>query len=186
DAGFMLQIDDPDLPDGWLMYPSMTVAEYRKYAQLRVAALNHALRDIPREKIKLHVCWGSFKGPHQDDIPLRDIIDIVFSVRASAYSIEASNPAHEHEWNVFETVKLPQDAVLIPGVVGHCTDFIEHPELVAQRLVRYAKLVGRENVMGGTDCGIGSRVSHPKIAWAKLKAISDGAKLATKELWGRN
>jgi 5-methyltetrahydropteroyltriglutamate--homocysteine methyltransferase len=186
DAGFMLQIDDPDLPDGWLMYPGMSVVEYRKYAQLRVAALNHALRDIPREKIKLHVCWGSFKGPHQDDIPLRDIIDIVFSVRASAYSIEASNPAHEHEWNVFETIKLPQDSVLIPGVVGHCTDFIEHPELVAQRLVRYAKLVGRENVMGGTDCGIGSRVSHAKIAWAKLKAISDGAKLATKELWGRN
>jgi 5-methyltetrahydropteroyltriglutamate--homocysteine methyltransferase len=186
DAGFVLQIDDPDLPDGWLMYPNMSVAEYRKYAQLRVEALNHALRDIPREKIKLHVCWGSFKGPHQDDIPLRDIIDIIFSVRASAYSIEASNPAHEHEWNVFETVKLPQDAVLIPGVVGHCTDFIEHPELVAQRLVRYARLVGRENVMAGTDCGIGSRVSHPKIAWAKLKAISDGARLATKELWGRN
>jgi 5-methyltetrahydropteroyltriglutamate--homocysteine methyltransferase len=186
DAGFMLQIDDPDLPDGWLMYPNMSVAEYRKYAQLRVDALNHALRDIPREKIKLHVCWGSFKGPHQEDIPLKDIIDIIFSVRASAYSIEASNPAHEHEWNVFETVKVPQDAVLIPGVVGHCTDFIEHPELVAQRLIRYAKLVGRENVMGGTDCGIGSRVSHPKIAWAKLKAIADGAKLATKELWGKN
>ncbi len=183
DAGFRLQIDDPDLPDGWLMYPDMSVADYRKYARLRVDALNHALRDIPREKIRLHVCWGSFHGPHQDDIPLKDIADLIVRVRASEYSIEASNPAHEHEWNVFEKAKVPDGAKLIPGVVGHCSDFIENPELVAQRLVRYAKLIGRENVMAGTDCGLGPRVKDPKIAWAKLDALVAGARLATKELW---
>jgi 5-methyltetrahydropteroyltriglutamate--homocysteine methyltransferase len=185
DAGLTLQLDDPDLPDGWAIYPEMSVADYRKYARLRIDALNHALRDIPREKIRLHVCWGSFHGPHQDDIPLKEIADLIFSVKASSYSIEASNPAHEHEWKVFETVKLPDGADLIPGVIGHATDFIEHPELVAQRLVRYAKLVGRENVMAGSDCGIGSRVKHPKIAWAKLAAMVEGARLASKELWGR-
>ena len=184
-AEFLLQIDDPDLPDGWQMYPEMSVADYRRYAQLRVDALNHALRDIPREKIRLHVCWGSFHGPHQSDIPLRDIVDVIFKVRAGSYSIEASNPRHEHEWRVFEEVRLPAGAVLIPGVVGHCTDFIEHPELVAERLVRYAKLVGRENVMPGTDCGLGPRVGHAKIAWAKLEALVEGTRLASKELWGR-
>lgn len=185
DAGFLLQIDDPDLPDGWQMYPQMSVAEYRRYAMLRVEALNHGLRGIPREKIRLHVCWGSFHGPHQSDIPLRDIVDVIFRVNAGSYSIEASNPRHEHEWRVFEEVKLPEGAMLIPGVVGHCTDFIEHPELVAERLVRYANLVGRENVMGGTDCGLGPRVGHAKIAWAKLEALAKGARLASKELWGR-
>lgn len=183
EAGFRLQIDDPDLPDGWLMYPDMTVPEYRKYARLRVDALNHALRDIPREKIRLHVCWGSFHGPHQDDIPLKDIADLIFRVRASEYSIEASNPAHEHEWVVFEKAKLPAGAKLIPGVVGHCTDFIENPELVAQRLVRYAKLVGRDNLMAGTDCGLGPRVKEGKIAWAKLGALAEGARLASALLW---
>ncbi len=185
DAGFLLQIDDPDLPDGWQMYPGMSVAGYRRYATMRVDALNHALRGIPRESIRLHVCWGSFHGPHQHDIPLERIIDIIFRVRASAYSIEASNPCHQHEWRVFEDVKLPEGAVLIPGVVGHYSDFIEHPELVAERLVRYAKLVGRENVMGGTDCGLGPRVGHAKIAWAKLEALAAGARLATKRLWPR-
>ena len=185
DAGFLLQIDDPDLPDGWQMYPEMSVAGYRKYATMRVDALNHALRGIPRERIRLHVCWGSFHGPHQHDIPLQRIIDIVFRVRASQYSIEASNPCHQHEWRVFEDVKLPEGAVLIPGVVGHYSDFIEHPELVAERLVRYADLVGRENVMGGTDCGLGPRVGHAKIAWAKLEALAAGARIATKRLWPR-
>jgi 5-methyltetrahydropteroyltriglutamate--homocysteine methyltransferase len=185
EAGFLLQIDDPDLPDGWQMYPDMSVAEYRHYAELRVEALNYALSGIPREKIRLHVCWGSFHGPHENDIPLRDIVDIVFKVRAASYSIEASNPRHEHEWRVFENVRLPEGAVLIPGVVGHCTDFIEHPELVAERLVRYAKLVGRERVMAGTDCGLGPRVGHAKIAWAKLEALVEGARLASRELWGR-
>ena len=184
-AGFLLQIDDPDLPDGWQMYPDMSVREYRKYATLRVDAINHALRGIPREKVRLHVCWGSFHGPHRNDIPLADIIDIIFRVRASSYSIEASNPVHEHEWRVFEQVKPPEGAVLIPGVVGHCCDFIEHPELVAQRLLRYAKLLGRENVMGGTDCGLGPRVGSPEIAWAKLEALAQGARLASRRLWMR-
>lgn len=183
DAGFLLQIDDPDLPDAWQMYPDMSVADYRRYATMRVDALNHALRGIPREKVRLHVCWGSFHGPHEHDIPLKDIVDIIFRVRASAYSIEASNPRHEHEWRVFEEVELPEGAVLIPGVVGHYSDFIEHPELVAERLVRYANLVGRENVMGGTDCGLGPRVGHAKIAWAKLEALAEGARLATQRLW---
>jgi 5-methyltetrahydropteroyltriglutamate--homocysteine methyltransferase len=185
DAGFLLQIDDPDLPDGWQMYPRMTVAEYRRYATMRVDALNHALRGIPREKIRLHVCWGSFHGPHAHDIPLERIIDIIFRVRASGYSIEASNPRHQHEWRVFEDVELPEGAVLIPGVVGHYSDFIEHPELVSERLTRYASLVGRENVMGGTDCGLGPRVGHPSIAWAKLEALAAGARIATKRLWPR-
>jgi 5-methyltetrahydropteroyltriglutamate--homocysteine methyltransferase len=185
EAGFLLQIDDPDLPDGWQMYPQMSVAEYRRYATLRVEALNHALRGIPAEKVRLHVCWGSFHGPHQSDIPLKDIIDIIFRVRAGAYSIEASNPRHEHEWRVFEDVRLPEGAMLVPGVVGHCTDFVEHPALVAERLVRYAKLVGRENVMGGTDCGLGPRVGHARIAWAKLEALAEGARLATRQLWVR-
>ena len=185
DAGFLLQIDDPDLPDGWQMFPDMSVAQYRKYATLRVEALNHALRDIPTDKIRLHVCWGSFHGPHQADIPLADIADIIFKVRASSYSIEASNPVHEHEWDLFEKTKPPEGAVLIPGVVGHFSDFIEHPELVAQRLIRYANLVGRENVMGGTDCGLGPRVGHPEIAWAKLESLAEGARIASKKLWGR-
>jgi 5-methyltetrahydropteroyltriglutamate--homocysteine methyltransferase len=185
DAGFLLQIDDPDLPDGWACLPKITIPEYRKYAALRIDALNHALRDIPKEKVRLHVCWGSFHGPHHDDIPLRDIIDLIFRVRAGSYSIEASNPCHEHEWRVFEDVKLPEGATLVPGVVGHCTDFIEHPDLVAERLVRYAKLVGRENVLAGTDCGLGTRVGHPSICWAKFEAMAEGARRATKTLWGR-
>jgi 5-methyltetrahydropteroyltriglutamate--homocysteine methyltransferase len=185
DAGFLLQIDDPDLPDGWNCIPDITLPDYRKYAEMRVAALNHALRGIPREKVRLHVCWGSFHGPHHDDIPLRDIIDLIFRVDAGSYSIEASNPCHEHEWRVFEEIKLPEGATLIPGVVGHCTDFIEHPDLVAERLVRYAKLVGRENVLAGTDCGLGTRVGHPSICWAKFEAMAEGARRATKILWGR-
>jgi len=185
DAGFLLQIDDPDLPDGWNCLPGMSVADYRKYATMRVDALNHALKGIPKEKVRLHVCWGSFHGPHHDDIPLKDIIDIIFKVTASSYSIEASNPCHEHEWRVFEDVKLPQGATLVPGVIGHCTDFIEHPDLVAERLVRYAKLVGRENVLAGTDCGIGTRVGHALICWAKFEAMAEGARRATKILWGR-
>jgi len=184
DAGFDLQIDDPDLPDGWLMYPDMSVSDYRKYAQLRIEALNHALRDIPREKIRLHVCWGSFHGPHHDDIPLKDIVDLVFSIRARSVSIEASNPAHEHEWRIFEDYKIPDDVVLIPGVIGHASDFIEHPELVAERLIRYANLVGRENVIAGTDCGLGNRVGHGSIAWAKLEAMRKGADIASRRLWG--
>jgi 5-methyltetrahydropteroyltriglutamate--homocysteine methyltransferase len=185
DAGFLLQIDDPDLPDGWNCLPDITLSDYRSYAAMRVDGLNHALRGIPREKVRLHVCWGSFHGPHHDDIPLRDIIDLIFRVTAGSYSIEASNPCHEHEWRVFEEVKLPEGATLVPGVIGHCSDFIEHPDLVADRLMRYARLVGRENVLAGTDCGLGTRVGHPSICWAKFASMAEGARRATKMLWGR-
>jgi 5-methyltetrahydropteroyltriglutamate--homocysteine methyltransferase len=163
----------------------MTLAEYRKFAALRVEALNHALRDIPPERVRFHVCWGSYHGPHTHDLPLRDLVDLILAVRAQAYSIEASNPRHEHEWRVWENVKLPEGKILIPGVVGHASDFVEHPELVAERIVRYARLVGRENVIAGTDCGLGPRVGHPKIAWAKFEALVEGARLATRQLWGR-
>jgi 5-methyltetrahydropteroyltriglutamate--homocysteine methyltransferase len=183
DAGFVLQIDDPDLADAWQIHPSMTVPEYRKFAALRLDALNHALRGIPPDRVRFHMCWGSYHGPHRYDIPLRDIVDLVLRVNADAYSIEASNPCHEHEWRVWESVKLPPGKTLVPGVVGHYSDFIEHPELVAERLVRYARLVGRENVVAGTDCGLGTRVGHPSITWAKFEAMAEGARLATGRLW---
>jgi 5-methyltetrahydropteroyltriglutamate--homocysteine methyltransferase len=184
EGGFILQIDDPDLPDAWQIHSEMSVEEYRKFAQLRIDALNHALRDLPIDRVRLHVCWGSYHGPHKYDIPLRDIVDIVLSVRAGGYSLEASNPCHEHEWQIWEDVKLPEGKVLIPGVVSHASDFIEHPELVAQRLVRFARVVGRENVLAGTDCGLGERVGHPSINWAKFDSLVEGARLATRQLWG--
>lgn len=183
EAGLLLQIDDPDLPDGWNCLPRMDIAQYQAYAQIRVEALNYALRNVPPEKVRLHVCWGSFHGPHAFDIPLRDIVDLVFSVRAMSFSIEASNPCHEHEWRIFEDIKLPVGATLVPGVVGHCTDFVEHPDLVAERVIRYANLLGKENVLAGTDCGLGHRVGHPTVCWAKLEALSEGAKRASKQLW---
>jgi 5-methyltetrahydropteroyltriglutamate--homocysteine methyltransferase len=185
DAGFILQIDDPDLADAWQMFPQMSLAEYRKYQEMRIDALNQGLRDLPVDRVRFHMCWGSYHGPHKYDIPLKDIVDIILQVRAGAYSIEASNPCHEHEWRVWEEVKLPDGKLLIPGVIGHYSDFIEHPQAIADRLVRYAKLVGRENVIAGTDCGIGSRVGHPQVGWAKFQAMAEGAKLATKQLWGR-
>jgi 5-methyltetrahydropteroyltriglutamate--homocysteine methyltransferase len=183
DAGILLQIDDPDLADAWQMYPSMSVADYRRYAQVRVEALNHALRGIPEESVRLHVCWGSFHGPHVNDIALRDIADLILTVRAGCYSVEAANPRHEHEWEVWGDVKLPDGKALMPGVVGHASDLVEHPRLVAQRLIRYAEAVGRENVIAGTDCGLGTRTGHPEITWAKLAALAEGAGLATRELW---
>ena len=185
DAGFLLQIDDPDLPDGWQFMSQMSVPEYRRYAELRVDALNHGLRDIPPEKVRFHTCWGSYHGPHKFDIPLRDIVDIILKVNANTYSIEASNPRHEHEWRVWEDVKFPQGKVIVPGVVGHATDIVEHPEVIAERLLRYARIVGRENVMAGTDCGLGPRVGSPQICWAKFEAMAEGARLASKELWGQ-
>jgi 5-methyltetrahydropteroyltriglutamate--homocysteine methyltransferase len=184
-AGFLLQIDDPDLADAWQIHPQMSVAEYRTFAALRIEALNHALRDIAPERVRFHVCWGSYHGPHKYDIPLRDLTDLILAVRAQGYSIEASNPRHDHEWRVWEDVKLPAGRILIPGVVGHASDFVEHPELVAERLTKYARVVGRENVIAGTDCGLGPRVGHPRIAWAKFEALVEGARLATRQLWGR-
>jgi 5-methyltetrahydropteroyltriglutamate--homocysteine methyltransferase len=183
DAGLNLQIDDPDLPDGWQMFPDMSVDDYRRYAALRVEALNHALRDIPEEQIRLHVCWGSGHGPHQNDIPLEHIVDIILSVKAQVYSVEAANPRHDHEWRVWREVKLPEGKSLMPGVVGHATDIIEHPRLVADRLVRYAEIVGKDNVIAGTDCGVGSRVFNGEIAWGKFAAMVEGARIASAELW---
>jgi 5-methyltetrahydropteroyltriglutamate--homocysteine methyltransferase len=184
DAGLVLQIDDPDLADGWQVEPDLTLAEYRVRSQFRTAVLNHALRGLPADRIVMHMCWGSGKGPHTNDLPLREFIDVVLSVEAGAYSIEAANPRHEWEWEIWKDTKLPDGKILIPGVMAHCTDHVEHPRLIAQRLVRYARLVGRENVMGGSDCGLGTRVGDPRICWAKLQAGVEGARLASQELWG--
>ena len=183
DAGFILQIDDPDLADAWQMFPQMSLAEYRKYQEMRIAALNQGLKGLPEDRVRFHMCWGSYHGPHKYDIALKDIADIILKVRAAAYSIEASNPCHEHEWRVWEQVKLPAGKILIPGVIGHYSDFIEHPQAIADRLTRYAKIVGRENVIAGTDCGIGSRVGHPQVGWAKFQAMAEGARIASEELW---
>ena len=156
--------------------------------ELRIDALNHALRGIPEERSRYHICWGSWNGPHAFDVPLKDIIDLVLQVRVGHYSFEAANPRHAHEWRVWETVKLPAGKILIPGVISHATNIVEHPELVAERIVRLAKIVGRENVMGGTDCGFAqspfARRVHPTIMWAKLKSLVEGARIATQTLWG--
>jgi len=183
DAGLNLQIDDPDLPDGWQMFPEMSVADYQRYAEVRVEAINRALRGIPKEQVRLHICWGSGLGPHKNDIDLADIIDVVLKVNAQVYSIEAANPRHQHEWRVWQSVKLPAGKSLMPGVIGHATDIVEHPRLIADRLVQYAGLLGRENVIAGTDCGVGSRVWNGEIAWAKFSAMAEGARLASRELW---
>jgi 5-methyltetrahydropteroyltriglutamate--homocysteine methyltransferase len=183
DAGIVLQIDDPSLPDNWdMINPEPPLGEFKKFEKVRMEALNHALRGLPADRIRFHICWGSWHGPHTTDIPLKDIVDLVLSVNAGAYSVEAGNVRHEHEWRVWQDVKLPDGKMLIPGVVSHATNIVEHPQVVADRIVRYAKVVGRENVIAGTDCGLGGRI-HPQIAWAKLQALSDGAALASKELW---
>jgi len=183
EAGIVLQLDDPDLPDGWQMDPNWSIDDYRAYARVRVDALNHALRGIPEDMVRLHICWGSGHGPHANDIPLGEIADIVLQVRAGCYGVEAANPRHEYEWRVWQKTKLPEGKILLPGVVGHATDVIEHPQTVADRLVRFARAVGRENVIAGTDCGLGGRVGHPEIAWAKLRSLVEGARLASRELW---
>ena len=183
DAGFVLQIDDPALPDTYdMIVPNPSIEKYRKFAELRVDALNHALEGLPEDRVRYHICWGSWHGPHTHDLPLKHVIDLMLKVKAGAYSVEAANPRHEHEWKLWKDVKLPEGKILIPGVVSHATNVVEHPEVVADRIVRYANLVGRENVIAGSDCGLGMRV-HSQIAWAKLKALAEGAALATKELW---
>jgi 5-methyltetrahydropteroyltriglutamate--homocysteine methyltransferase len=183
DAGFVLQIDDPGMAENWdAMDPSVTVEQYRDYARLCIAALNQGLEGIPEDRVRYHMCWGSWHGPHLTDIPLRDIVDLLLTVHAGGFSVEAGNVRHEHEWKVWREVKLPPGRVLIPGVVSHATNVVEHPELVADRIVQFANLVGRENVIAGTDCGLGGRV-HPSLAWAKLRALADGAELASRQLW---
>jgi 5-methyltetrahydropteroyltriglutamate--homocysteine methyltransferase len=189
-AGFVLQIDCPDLAMGrHLAFPDLSTTEFLKIAEANVEALNHALRDIPPDRLRLHLCWGNYEGPHHRDIPLNDILGIVLKARPQAISLEGANPRHEHEWAVFRGVKLPDDKILIPGVLDSTTNFIEHPELVAQRLVRYADVVGKENVIAGTDCGFGTFARstyqvEPEIVWAKLRAMAEGARLASTALWG--
>jgi 5-methyltetrahydropteroyltriglutamate--homocysteine methyltransferase len=185
DSGIALQIDDPDLPDGWQMFPDMTIAEYRRYASQRVEALNHALRDLPTDRIRFHTCWGSQHGPHRADIPLADFADILLSINAECFSVEAANPQHDTDYHVWEKTKLPDGKSYMPGVVSHVSNHIEHPQLVAERLLRYANLMGRENVIAGTDCGMGTRVGHPEVCWAKFEAMVEGAKIASRQLWGR-
>ena len=182
-AGFILQLDDPGLPGAWdMLDPRPSLSEYRRYAMRRVEALNRALEGIPEDRVRYHICWGSWHGPHTTDIPLRDIADVMLQVKAQAYLIEAGNVRHEHEYKIWRDIKLPAGKILIPGVVSHATNVVEHPELVADRILTFANMVGRENVIAGTDCGLGGRV-HPQIAWAKLRALSEGAALASKKLW---
>jgi 5-methyltetrahydropteroyltriglutamate--homocysteine methyltransferase len=185
DAGFVLQIDDPALVDlyDWWYSGEDDLAGYRKWAEFQVEAVNHALEGIPEDRVRFHICWGSWHGPHSTDVPLKDVADLLIKVRAQAYSVEAGNVRHEHEWKVWrDVVKLPAGKVLIPGVVSHATNVLEHPELVADRIVQYANVVGRENVIAGTDCGLGGRI-HPQLVWAKLRVLSEGAALASSALW---
>lgn len=178
DAGFILQVDDAWLPAVWDLSPQMDLESYRRYVRDGTEALNHALDGLPEDRIRYHLCWGSWHGPHSKDIPLADIVDIMLQVKAGAYLIEAANPRHEHEYHVWEDVKLPDGKILIPGVVAHSTNLIEHPELVAERITRYTDRLGRENVIAGTDCGFGSRI-HPELGWAKLATLAEGAALAS-------
>lgn len=188
-AGFNVQVDCPDLGGGWNrpQFADKSVADFRKLVALHVEALNHALAEIPPDRLRMHICWGNFEGPHTRDIPLGEIIDILLTARPAAISFEGANPRHEHEWKIFQDVKLPEGKVLIPGVLDSTTNFVEHPELVAERIVKYARLVGRENVIAGTDCGFATFANqynvHPTITWVKFQAMAEGARLASQELW---
>jgi 5-methyltetrahydropteroyltriglutamate--homocysteine methyltransferase len=188
-AGFVLQVDCPDLAMGrHLAFPDLSNADFVKIAEANVEALNHALRDIPPDRLRLHLCWGNYEGPHHRDIPLREILGVALKARPQALSFEGANPRHEHEWAVFRDVRLPDDKVILPGVLDSTTNFIEHPELVAQRLVRYAEVVGRERVIAGTDCGFATFARanpqvEPEIVWAKLRSMAEGARLASAQLW---
>ncbi|MGA8411240.1 MAG: epoxyalkane--coenzyme M transferase, partial [Xanthobacteraceae bacterium] len=187
-AGIVLQIDCPDLAMGrHIQYAELSLAEFRKRARQHIEALNHALRNIPAEQLRIHLCWGNYEGPHHRDVALADIIDIVLLAKPHAISLEAANPRHAHEWELFEKVKLPDDRVLIPGVIESKSNFIEHPELIAQRIARYANLVGRERVIAGSDCGYGTWVGQaavdPDVVWAKLAAMAEGARIASARFW---
>lgn len=188
DAGFIIQIDDPRGVTAWdSMDPPPTPEEYAKFAAVRVEALNHALRDIPEEQVRYHVCWGSWPGPHTTDIEFKHIVHVTLQIKAQAYSVEAANPRHAHEYHVFEDVKLPEGKIIIPGVIAHTTNVVEHPELVAERIMNYAKLVGRENVIAGADCGFAqtyaTRRVHPSIMWEKFRMMVEGAQIASQKLW---
>jgi 5-methyltetrahydropteroyltriglutamate--homocysteine methyltransferase len=190
DAGLTLQIDDAFLATYYdVMVPPQSFADYKKWAAVRIDATNEAIKGLPAERIRYHVCWGSWNGPHTNDVPARDIMDLILKLNVGAISLEMANPRHEHEWRVWESIKLPPGKILLPGVVTHSTNIVEHPELIAERIVRLAKLVGRDNVMASTDCGFAqgpfTRRVHPSIQWAKLAALVEGADIASRELWGR-
>ena len=188
DAGFILQIDDPRLVSYYMMNPDLSIEDCRKWAEKRIEAVNDSLRGIPPEKVRFHTCYSIDVGPRIHEMALKDIVDIILKINAGAYSFEAANPRHEHEYHVFERVKLPDGKILIPGVISHTTNLVEHPELVAERIVRFAKIVGRENVIAGADCGFAASAlrfndTHPSVAWLKFGALAEGARLATRELW---
>ncbi|ACZ23603.1 methionine synthase II (cobalamin-independent) [Sanguibacter keddieii DSM 10542] len=184
DAGLILQIDDPSIAENWdQINPEPSVEDYQAFTRIRVEALNYALRDLPQEQIRFHLCWGSWHGPHTTDLELKNIVDLMLEINAGAYSFEAANARHEHEWKVWQDVTLPEGKLILPGIVGHATNVVEHPELVADRIERFASVVGKENVVASTDCGLGGRI-HPQIAWAKLEALSAGAEIASQRLWG--
>jgi 5-methyltetrahydropteroyltriglutamate--homocysteine methyltransferase len=187
-AGFILQIDDPRLVSYYMMHPELSVEDCRKWAEKRVEAINYSIRDIPPEKVRFHTCYSIDVGPRIHEMALKDIVDILLKINAGAYSFEAANPRHEHEYHVFERVKLPDGKILIPGVISHTTNLVEHPELVAERIVRFAKMVGRENVIAGADCGFAASAlrfndTHSSVAWLKFAALAEGARLATRDLW---
>lgn len=183
DAGLILQLDDPAIAESWdQVNPEPSVRDYQRFAMRRVEALNYAIRELPKDRIRFHLCWGSWHGPHTTDLPMRDLIDVLLSIDVRAYSFEAGNVRHEHEWKVWQDVPLPEGKLILPGVVSHATNVVEHPELVADRIVRFAECVGRENVIASTDCGLGGRV-HPQLAWAKLETLAAGADIATDRLW---
>jgi 5-methyltetrahydropteroyltriglutamate--homocysteine methyltransferase len=187
-AGFVLQLDCPDLASSWNnQYRHLSLPQFRKAIERHVEVLNEAVKDIPAERMRLHLCWGNYEGPHNHDIPLREIIDCVFRARPAGISFEAANPRHAHEWKIFRDVKLPEGKVLIPGVIDSTTNFVEHPELVAERICRFAEVAGRENIIAGTDCGFATSAEgspvFPTIAWAKLRSLAEGARLASQALW---
>jgi 5-methyltetrahydropteroyltriglutamate--homocysteine methyltransferase len=187
-AGFLIQLDCPDLAmQRHTRYAAASIDEFRRQVQQNIEVLNYALTGIASERVRVHVCWGNYPGPHHRDVPLKDIIDLLFTIQGNALSIEAANPRHEHEWKVFEEVRLPEGKILIPGVIDTCSTYIEHPEVIAQRIVRFAHVVGRENVIAGTDCGfgtfLGTSIVAPSVAWDKLRSLAEGARLASEELW---
>jgi 5-methyltetrahydropteroyltriglutamate--homocysteine methyltransferase len=190
DAGLLLQVDDAFIPYNYdrMLLQGASMEEYRKHCEMRIEAVNHALRGIPEDRVRYHICWGSWAGPHASDVPLAAIADLVLRVKAQAYSVEAANPRHEYEWKVWRDVKLPEGKILIPGVITHSTNVVEHPETVAERLERYASVVGCENVIAGTDCGFSQgwamNRTHSSVQWAKLQALAEGARLASVRLWG--
>jgi 5-methyltetrahydropteroyltriglutamate--homocysteine methyltransferase len=184
DGGLIVQIDEPEFATSWMFYPDWSVEEYRKYLEFCVQIINHALEGLPMEQVRFHFCWGSGHRPHVNDIELKHIADLAMRINAQAYSIEAGNVRHAHEWQVWRDVKLPDGKILMPGVISHATDLVEHPDYIAERLLNFASVIGKENLQAGTDCGIGSRVGHEEVVWAKLETMVEGARRASQQLWG--